>query len=165
LQDAEVLHSDYVVFNLSLETNRDFPCIKPRALWPCPPRSATARSPASRRERDQAKATIAKVAASLPIVEERVAIYELVSRERFKLRANEYSSKVSALEARQQLVEAQHDGAVARHQLEAAEAKVEAFTYTRYGLLRGSSMASAGSAPGRRSQRQRRARQAIRQRQ
>jgi hemolysin D len=75
-------------------------------------------------ERDQAKATIAKVAAALPIAEERVAIYD-------KLRENEYSSKVSALEAREQLVEAQHDGAVARHQLEAAEAAIAALRQQR----------------------------------
>jgi hemolysin D len=75
-------------------------------------------------ERDQAKATIAKVAASLPIVEQRVAIYD-------KLRENEFSSKVSALEAQQQLVEAQHDGAVARHQLEAAEAAIAALDQER----------------------------------
>jgi hemolysin D len=75
-------------------------------------------------ERDQAKATIAKVAAALPIAEERVAIYD-------KLRANEYSSKVAALEAREQLVEAQHDGAVARHQLEAAEAAIAALDQQR----------------------------------
>jgi hemolysin D len=75
-------------------------------------------------ERDAAKATIAKVAASLPIVQERVAIYD-------KLRENEFSSKVSALEARQQLVEAQHDGAVAAHQLEAAEAAIAALSQQR----------------------------------
>jgi hemolysin D len=75
-------------------------------------------------ERDQAKATIAKVAASLPIVEQRVAIYD-------KLRENEFSSKVSALEAQQQLVEAQHDGAVAQHQLEAAEAAIAALDQER----------------------------------
>jgi hemolysin D len=75
-------------------------------------------------ERDQAKATMAKVAASLPIVEQRVAIYD-------KLRENEFSSKVSALEARQQLVEAQHDGAVAAHQLEAAEAAIAALSQQR----------------------------------
>ncbi len=75
-------------------------------------------------ERDEAKATIAKVAASLPIAEQRVAIYD-------KLRENEYASKVSALEAQQQLVEAQHDGAVATHQLEAAEAAIAALGQQR----------------------------------
>jgi len=53
-----------------------------------------------------------------------VAIYD-------KLRENEYASKVSALEAQQQLVEAQHDGAVATHQLEAAEAAIAALGQQR----------------------------------
>jgi hemolysin D len=75
-------------------------------------------------ERDQAKATIEKVAASLPIVQQRVDIYN-------KLRENEFSSKVAALEAQQQLVEAQHDKAVAIHQLEAAEAAIAALTQQR----------------------------------
>ena len=70
-------------------------------------------------ERDQAKSTIVKVEASLPIVEKRVAIYN-------KLAENQYSSKVSALEAEQQLVEAQDDRAVAKHQLEGAEASIAA---------------------------------------
>jgi len=70
-------------------------------------------------ERDQAKSTIVKVEASLPIVEKRVEIYA-------KLAANQYSSKVSALEAQQQLVEAQDDRAVAKHQLEGAEASIAA---------------------------------------
>jgi hemolysin D len=70
-------------------------------------------------ERDQAKSTIVKVEASLPIVEKRVAIYN-------KLAENQYSSKVSALEAEQQLVEARDDRAVAQHQLEGAEATIAA---------------------------------------
>jgi len=70
-------------------------------------------------ERDQAKATIVKVEASLPIVEKRVDIYN-------KLAANQYSSKVAALEAEQQLVEARDDRAVAKHQLEAAQASIAA---------------------------------------
>ena len=70
-------------------------------------------------ERDQAKSSIVKVEASLPIVEKRVAIYN-------KLAENQYSSKVSALEAEQQLVEARDDRAVAQHQLEGAEASIAA---------------------------------------
>jgi hemolysin D len=75
-------------------------------------------------ERDEAKASIAKVAASLPIVKERVDIYD-------KLRENEYTSKVSALEAHQQLVEAQHDRAVAAQQLEVAQAAIAALVQQR----------------------------------
>jgi hemolysin D len=74
---------------------------------------------AKQAERDQAKATIVKVEASLPIVEKRVDIYN-------KLAANQYSSKVAALEAEQQLVEARDNRAVAQHQLEAAEASIAA---------------------------------------
>ena len=62
-------------------------------------------------ERDQAKAAIAKIEASLPLVEQRVQIYE-------KLRENEYSSKVAMLEAQQQLVDMRNSRAVAGHQLE-----------------------------------------------
>ncbi len=75
-------------------------------------------------ERDEAKASIAKVAASLPIVQQRVDIYD-------KLRGNEYTSKVAALEARQQLVEAPHDRAVAAQQLEVALAAIAALVQQR----------------------------------
>jgi len=70
-------------------------------------------------ERDEAKSTIVKVEASLPIVQKRVDIYE-------KLAQNQYSSKVAALEAEQQLVEAKDNRAVAKHQLEGAEASIAA---------------------------------------
>jgi hemolysin D len=79
---------------------------------------------AKQAERDQAKSTIVKVEASLPIVQKRVDIYQ-------KLAANEYSSKVAALEAQQQLVEAQDDRAVAKHQLEGAEANIAALQQGR----------------------------------
>ncbi len=77
-------------------------------------------------ERAQAKATIAKVDAALPIAEERDQIYE-------KLRENEYSSKVAALEAKEQLVEAQHDHAVAIHQVEQADADIAGLKQQRQG--------------------------------
>jgi hemolysin D len=77
-------------------------------------------------ERDEARSTIAKVAASLPIVEKRADIYA-------KLEQNEYSSKVAGLEAQQQLVEAQHNQALARHQLEGAEAAIAALRQERQG--------------------------------
>ena len=74
---------------------------------------------AKKAERDEAKSTIVKVEASLPIVAKRVEIYN-------KLNENQYSSKVAALEAQQQLVEAQDNRAVAKHQLEGAEASIAA---------------------------------------
>ncbi len=81
---------------------------------------------AKQAERDQAKSTIVKVEASLPIVQKRVAIYE-------KLAANEYSSKVAALEAEQQLVEAKDNRAVAQHELEGAEANIAALQQEKQG--------------------------------
>jgi hemolysin D len=75
-------------------------------------------------ERDGAEAAIAKVAASLPIAEQRAQIYR-------KLRENEYSSKVAALEVERQLVDAQHDRSVAAHQLEGAEAGIAALRQQR----------------------------------
>ena len=75
-------------------------------------------------ERDQAKATIVKVQASLPIVEQRVDIYRQLS-------ANQYSSKISALEAEQQLVESHNDLAVAKHQLEGATAGIAGLAQQR----------------------------------
>jgi hemolysin D len=77
-------------------------------------------------ERDEAKSTIVKVAASLPIVQRRADIYA-------KLEKNEYSSKVAGLEAEQQLVEAQHDKALAQHQLDGAEAAIAALRQDRDG--------------------------------
>jgi hemolysin D len=70
-------------------------------------------------EREQAKAAMVKAQASLPIVQKRVDIYN-------KLAANQYSSKVSALEAEQELVGAKDDLAVALHQQEAAQAAIAA---------------------------------------
>ncbi len=81
---------------------------------------------AKQAERDQAKATIVKVEASLPIVQKRVDIYQ-------KLAANEYSSKVAALEAEQQLVEAKDNRAVAQHELEGAEANIAALQQEKQG--------------------------------
>jgi len=81
---------------------------------------------AKQAERDQAKSTIVKVEASLPIVQKRVDIYE-------KLAANEYSSKVAALEAEQQLVEAKDNRAVAKHELEGAEANIAALQQEKQG--------------------------------
>lgn len=77
-------------------------------------------------ERDEAKSAIVKVEASLPIVERRADIYK-------KLEKNEYSSKVAGLEAEQQLVEAQHNRALAQHQLEGAEAAIAALRQDREG--------------------------------
>jgi hemolysin D len=77
-------------------------------------------------DRNEAISAIAKVQASLPIAQRRADIYS-------KLEKNEYSSKVAALEAEQQLIEAQHNGALAQHQLEAAEAAISSLQQDRQG--------------------------------
>jgi len=77
-------------------------------------------------ERDEAKSSITKVAATLPIVQKRADIYT-------KLEKNEYTSKVAALQAEQELVDAEHNKALAQHQLEGAEASIAALRQERSG--------------------------------
>jgi len=75
-------------------------------------------------ERDYAKATIAKIEASLPLLQEKAGLYD-------QLRENMLTSKVAWIDARRQLVEAQHDRVVAGHQVDAAEAQTAALTQQR----------------------------------
>jgi hemolysin D len=75
-------------------------------------------------ERDQAKATIAKLDASLPFVEQRAQLYE-------KLRNNQFVSKVAYLEAQQALTEARNNRTIAMHQMEGAEAAIAALEESR----------------------------------
>lgn len=75
-------------------------------------------------ERNQAKANIVKLDASMPFVEQRVQIYE-------KLQANQYVSKIAYLDAQQALSDAKNNRAIAAHQLEAAEAAIEALSESR----------------------------------
>jgi hemolysin D len=75
-------------------------------------------------ERDQAKATIAKVDASVPLLEAKAQVYE-------KLRENQLTSKIAWLDAERQLSEARHDRVVTVHRLEVAEAQIAALTQQR----------------------------------
>lgn len=75
-------------------------------------------------ERDYAKAIIAKIEASLPLLQEKAGLYD-------QLRENMLTSKVAWIDAKRQLVEVQHDRMVAGHQVEAAEAQIAALTQQR----------------------------------
>jgi membrane fusion protein, hemolysin D len=75
-------------------------------------------------DRDHAKAVIAKISASLPLLQEKVEMYAT-------LRVNQLTSKVLLLEAERQLVEAKHDRVAAGHQVEGAEAQIAALTEQR----------------------------------
>ena len=75
-------------------------------------------------ERNQAKATIAKLEAALPYIQERAQLYD-------KLRTNQYVSRVSVLQAEQALVEATNDLSITKYQLEGAEAAIAALRQAR----------------------------------
>jgi hemolysin D len=75
-------------------------------------------------DRDQAKAVIAKLDASMPLLRQKAAIYE-------SLRENNFTSKVAVLDAERQLIEATHDRIASMHQAESAEAQMAALTHQR----------------------------------
>ncbi len=79
---------------------------------------------AKRAERDQAKAAIAKLDASIPLLEEKVQMYAT-------LRVNLLTSKINMLDSERQLIEAKNDRVVSTHQVEAAEAQMAALTNQR----------------------------------
>jgi membrane fusion protein, hemolysin D len=68
-------------------------------------------------DRDEAKAKIAKIDASLPLLEAKVGIYE-------QLRQNQLTSKIAWLDSERQLSEAKHDRVVALYQLQGSEAQI-----------------------------------------
>jgi hemolysin D len=70
-------------------------------------------------DRDHATATIAKLDASIPLLQEKVEMYAT-------LRVNQLTSKVLLLEAQRQLVEAKHDRVASGHQVQGAEAQIAA---------------------------------------
>jgi membrane fusion protein, hemolysin D len=76
-------------------------------------------------ERDHAKAVIAKIDASLPLLQEKVEMYR-------GLRVNLLTSKVLLIEAERQLVEAKHDRVASGHQVEQAEAQIAALIQQRH---------------------------------
>ena len=75
-------------------------------------------------EREHAKAVIAKIDASLPLLQEKVEMYAT-------LRVNQLTSKVLLIEAERQLVEAKHDKIASGHQVEEAEAQIAALIQQR----------------------------------
>jgi hemolysin D len=70
-------------------------------------------------DRDRARATIAKLDASIPLLREKVEMYAT-------LRVNQLTSKVLLIEAERQLIEAKHDRIALAHQEEGAEAQIAA---------------------------------------
>ncbi|HEX5281163.1 MAG TPA: HlyD family type I secretion periplasmic adaptor subunit [Micropepsaceae bacterium] len=75
-------------------------------------------------ERDQAKATIAKIDASLPLVQQKLDIYN-------KLRATQFTSEVTRLDTERQLVEEKHDRDAAVEQVSGAIAQIAALAHQR----------------------------------
>jgi hemolysin D len=75
-------------------------------------------------DRDQAKAVIAKLDASLPLLRQKSEIYD-------GLRENNFVSKIAVIEAKRQLSEAAHDRIATGHQVESAEASIAALTEQR----------------------------------
>jgi hemolysin D len=68
-------------------------------------------------DRDYATATIAKLDAAIPLLQEKAEMYAT-------LRVNQLTSKVLLLEAQRQLVEAKHDRVASGHQVQGAEAQI-----------------------------------------
>jgi hemolysin D len=75
-------------------------------------------------EQDQAKTVIAKLNATVPLLQDKVQMY-------LTLRERELTSKVSLIEAQRQLVEAQHDRIATGHQVEGLQAQIEVLTQQR----------------------------------
>jgi len=75
-------------------------------------------------ERDQARATIEKIDASLPLLNDKLAIYN-------KLRAQQYSSEVTRLDAERAVLEARHDRDAAVHEVAGAAAAIQALEEQR----------------------------------
>ena len=75
-------------------------------------------------ERDEAKARIAKLDDTVPLLQAKVDIYD-------KLRENQLTSQITRLDAERQLSEAKHDRIVTAHQVEAAQAQIAALTQQR----------------------------------
>jgi hemolysin D len=68
-------------------------------------------------DRDQARATIAKLDDSIPLLRGKLDIYE-------KLRENQLTSQITRLDSERQLSEAKHDRLVTAHQVDGAQAQI-----------------------------------------
>jgi hemolysin D len=75
-------------------------------------------------ERDQARAIIEKIDASLPLLRQKLGIYN-------KLREQQFSSEVTRLDAERQVLEAGHDRDGAVHQVAGAVAAIQALEEQR----------------------------------
>lgn len=75
-------------------------------------------------ERDQAKATIEKIDASLPLLQQKLDIYN-------KLRATQFTSEVTRLDTERQVAEEKHDRDAAVQQVSGAVAQMAALTQQR----------------------------------
>jgi hemolysin D len=75
-------------------------------------------------ERDQARATIAKIDASLPLLNDKLAIYN-------KLREQQYSSEITRLDAQRAVFEARHDRDAAVQEVAGAAAAIQALEAQR----------------------------------
>ena len=75
-------------------------------------------------ERDQARATIAKIDASLPLLTDKLAIYN-------KLREQQYSSEITRLDAQRAVFEARHDRDAAVQEVAGAAAAIQALEEQR----------------------------------
>jgi hemolysin D len=75
-------------------------------------------------ERDHNKAVATKLEASIPLLQEKVQMYET-------LRESMLTSKVYLLDAQRQLIEAKHDRVATEHQIEGAVAQIAALTQQR----------------------------------
>jgi hemolysin D len=75
-------------------------------------------------ERDQARATIAKIDASLPLLNDKLAIYN-------KLREQQYSSEITRLDAQRAVFEARHDRDGAVQEVAGAAAAIQALEAQR----------------------------------
>jgi len=75
-------------------------------------------------EQDQAKATIVKLDASIPLLQQKADIYD-------KLRENQLTSQITRLDAERQLSEAKHDRLVTVHRVEEAQAQIASLIQQR----------------------------------
>jgi len=75
-------------------------------------------------ERDQAKATIAKLDDSIPLLQAKADIYN-------KLRENQLTSQITRLDSERQLSEAKHDRLVTTHQVEGVQAQIASLIQQR----------------------------------
>jgi hemolysin D len=75
-------------------------------------------------ERDESKATIEKIDATLPLLQEKVSMYRQLADQKL-------TSKVNVIEAERQLIEARHTRVATEHHVEGAVAQIAALVQQR----------------------------------